>query len=161
MKPKDKVALIAGKVMADAKLAGELIEILKTGTDVEKGTCADVLKHVSKEKPEALAPFIGVIISYIDYKAPRVKWGVPECIGNMAQKFPKETEKAIPKLLENAKDESTVVRLCAAFALTQIARNNPRAGGKLAKVFAETVKKEKNNGVRNVYLKALKEFEKA
>jgi hypothetical protein len=50
---------------------------------------------------------------------------VPETLGNLAQKYPTEAEKAIPKVLVNTKDKSTVVRWCAAFALTEIAKSNP------------------------------------
>jgi len=102
------------------------LRILKTGSDVEKGTCADVMKHISKDKPEIVVSYIDEIIEYANYRAPRVKWGVHESIGNLSQKFPKEVEKAVPKLLLSTKDESTVVRWCAAFALSEIAKNNPR-----------------------------------
>lgn len=79
------------------------------------------MKHLSKGKPEIVAPYIDDMIDYINYKAPRVRWGVPETIGNLAQKYPTEVEKAIPNLLVNTKDKSTVVRWCAAFALTETA----------------------------------------
>jgi hypothetical protein len=159
-KPKELVAFLTESIRKDEKLFSQLIEILKTGSDVEKGTCADVMKHVSKDKPEIVVPYIDEIIAYIDYRAPRVKWGVPESIGNLAQKFPKEVEKAVPKLLVNTKDESTVVRWCAAFALSEIAKNNPRVRKELVPKIEGIVKNEKNNGVKNVYLKALKTISK-
>ena len=155
-KPKELVAFLTNKIKKDKKLFSQLIEVLKTGSDVEKGTCADVMKHVSKDKPEIVAAYVDDLIEYINYKVPRVKWGIPESIGNISQKFPKEVEKAIPKLLINSKDESTVVRWCAAFALSEIAKNNPKARKGLVPKIEEIVKKEKNNGVKNVYLKALK-----
>jgi HEAT repeat protein len=125
-KHKEKVALIAKKVGSDKKLVTQLFELLKTGTDVEKGTAAEVMKFVSKENPELMLPYIDVLIENIDYKAPRVKWGCPESLGNIAKKYPEKVEKAIPKLLENLKDKSTVVRWCAAFALTEIAKYNSK-----------------------------------
>ncbi|ODS38579.1 MAG: hypothetical protein A7315_12170 [Candidatus Altiarchaeales archaeon WOR_SM1_79] len=111
---------------------------------------------ISKDKPEMMAPYIGVLIEYIDYKAPRVKWGCPESLGNLAEKYPGEVEKAIPKLLENLKDKSTVVRWCAAYALTEIAKYNSGKQKELVSKFKSMVKTEQNNGVKNVYLKALK-----
>ncbi len=137
-----------------------MIEILKKGTDVEKGTCADVMKHVTKDKPEIAVPYLNEMIEYINYKASRVKWGIPESIGNMAQKFSQEVEKAVPKLFINTKEESIVVRWCAAFALTEIAKYNPKLQKELISQFNKILKKENNNGVRNVYLKALKIIEK-
>ena len=159
-KPKELVAFLTESIKKDEKLFSQLIEVLKTGSDVEKGTCADVMKHVSKDKPEIVVPYIDEIIAYIDYRAPRVKWGVPESIGNLAQKFPKEVEKAVPKLLVNTKDESTVVRWCAAFALSEIIKNNLSVREELVPKIEGIVKNEKNNGVKNVYLKALKTISK-
>lgn len=159
-KPKELVAFLTESIKKDENLFSQLIEVLKTGSDVEKGTCADVMKHVSKDKPEIVVPYIDEIIAYIDYRAPRVKWGVPESIGNLAQKFPKEVEKAVPDLLVNTKDESTVVRWCAAFALSEIIKNNPGVREELVPKIEGIVKSEKNNGVKNVYLKALKTINK-
>ena len=154
-KPKEKVSLLTEKAKENKKLFSQLIEILRTGSDVEKGTCADVMKHVSKDNPEIVAPYVDIMIEYINYKAPRVKWGIPESIGNLAQQYPKEVEKAVPKLWINAKDKSTVVRWCAAFALTEIAKNNPELQEELIPKFKNYVKQEKNNGIKNVYTKTL------
>ena len=159
-KPKEKVALLTERIKRDEELVIQLVELLKTGTDVEKGTCAEIMKFVSRDKPEIIAPYIDVLIDYIDYKAPRVKWGVPETIGNLAQKYPEKVEKAIPKLLINTKDKSTVVRWCAAFALTEIAKHNLKHQKDLVSKFNAMVKTEQNNGVKNVYCKALKILEK-
>ena len=159
-KHKEKVALLTEKIKHDKKLIAQLIELLRTGTDVEKGTCAEVTKFVSNDRPEIIVPYIDILIEYINYKAPRVKWGVPESIGNLAQRYPERVEKAIPKLLINTKDESTVVRWCAAFALTEIAKHNSKRRGELVSEFNATIKRGQNNGVKNVYLKALKTLEK-
>jgi len=159
-KPKELVTFLTESIEKDGKLFSQLIEILKSGSDVEKGTAADVMKHVSKNKPQIVAPYIDDIVDYINYKAPRVKWGVPEAIGNLAQKYPNQVKKAIPKLLKNTEDKSTVVRWCAAFALTEIAKNNPIARKELEPKIEELAKNENNNGVKNVYLKALKTIKK-
>jgi hypothetical protein len=159
-KPKELVAFLTESIEKDEKLFAQLIEILKSGSDVDKGTAADAMKHVSKNKPEMVAPYIDDLVEYINYKAPRVKWGVPETIGNLARKYPSEVEKAIPRLLVNTKDKSTVVRWCAAFALTEIAKGNPAIRKELGSKIEEIVQNEKNNGVKNVYLKALRVMNK-
>jgi hypothetical protein len=156
MKHKEKVALLTEKVVKSKKLIVDLIELLKTGSDVERGTSAEVLKFVSKEKPEIVISYLDTLIEYIDYKAPRVRWGVPESIGNLASAYPDSVDGAIPKLLGNTKDKSTVVRWCAAYALTEIAKHNPKTHKQLLSMFQEFIDNEKNNGVRNVYVKALK-----
>lgn len=158
-KPKEKVSLSAEKIINDSSLFKELMVIMETGTDVEKGTCADIMKHVTSEKPEIAEPYLDEIIKYINYKAPRVKWGVPEAIGKMARKYPQKAEKAIPFLLKNTienKENTTVIRWCAAYALSEIAKSSGNSG--LISEIEAIAEKEKNNGVRNVYLKALKEL---
>ena len=159
-KPKELVAFLTESIEKDEKLFAQLIEILKSGSDVDKGTAADVMKHVSKNKPDIVAPYIDDLIDFINYKASRVKWGVPETIGNLAQKYPSEVEKAIPRLLVKTKDKSAVVRWCAAFALTEIAKGNPAIRKELGSKIEEIVQNEKNNGVKNVYLKALRVMSK-
>jgi len=160
IKPKEKQQKLVEAVL-NGKIKGkELIEFFKSASDVNKGTCSDVMKHVTEKKPEILVPFIDDLLEYINYKAPRVKWGVPESIGNMAKKYPDKVEKAIPKLLQNTKDKSTVVRWCAAYALSEIAKYNSKKQKELKSIFLDIVKKEKNNGVKNVYMKTLKILQK-
>jgi hypothetical protein len=153
---KVKVSLMTARIVEDKKRFEELIDILKTGSDVDKGTCADVAKHVAKENPEILVHYIDTLIEYIDYKAPRVRWGIPESLGYVARQFPDLVEKAVPKLIINTKDESIVVRWCAAFALSEIAMHNMKVQKRLLTTIEEIAGKEKNNGVKNVYLKASK-----
>jgi hypothetical protein len=158
IKPKEKQVKLVEAVCNGKINNKEFIEFFKSASDVDKGTCADVMKHVSEQKPEILAPYIEVLVEYINYPLPRVKWGVPESIGNMAKKYPDKVEKAIPKLLLNTKDESTVVRWCAAYALAEIAQYNTKKQKELISFFSEIVKKEKNDGVKNIYLKTLKKL---
>lgn len=89
-----------------------------------------------------------------------MRWGCPESIGNLAPKYPHEVEKAIPKLLGNLNDGSTVVRWCAAFALAEIAKYNLEKQKELTGIFLGLITIEQNNGVRNVYVKALKDIER-
>lgn len=155
-KPKELVTFLTKSVKEDKTLFAQLVDCLKNGSDVEKGMCADVMKNVTKYEPEIAIPYIDEIIEYVNCKVPRVKWGVPESIGNIAQKFPDNVEKAIPKLLINTEDKSTVVRWCAAFAISEIVKNNPKIRKELNSKIEVIVKNESNNGVKNVYLKALK-----
>lgn len=157
-KHKEKVTSITKEVLKDKDLVKELFGLLENGSKVERGTAAEVMKFVSQEKPELFKSHIDTLVEYIDYDAPRVKWGVPETLGHLAKKYPAEVEKAIPKLMENAKDKSTVIRWCAAFALGEIAKHSKKVQKDLVMKFQKIVKLEKNNGVKNVYVKALKEI---
>jgi hypothetical protein len=160
LKPKEKVSALVKAVGQKEVSAKEFIDFFKEASNVEKGTCADVMKHVSKYTPEILGPYIHDLIEYINYDLPRVKWGVPEAIGNLSEKYPQEVEEAIPKLLKNVKEDSTVIRWCAAYALTEIVKNNPKTRKQLIPLFEEISKTKQNNGVKNVYQKVLKLLDK-
>jgi hypothetical protein len=158
-KPKEIVSFSAAMILQNPKLFDELMTIFRTGSDVDKGTCADIIKHVTAGKPEIAEPFIDELIGFINYRAPRVKWGVPESIGNIAKKYPQKVEKAIPFLLKNTlvnKDNSTVIRWCAAYALSEIAKASRDKD--LIEKIKDISGKETNNGVKNVYLKAVKQI---
>jgi len=159
IRPKEKQTKLVESVSKKNITADKLILFFKSASDVGKGTCADVMKHVSIESPEILVPYIDTLIEYINYKAPRVKWGISEAIGNLAKKYPEKVEKAIPNLLTNTtenKINTTVVKWCAAYALTEIAKNNPTTREQLLPIFLKITKTESNIGVKNVYAKALK-----
>jgi hypothetical protein len=159
-KHKEKVTKITEEINNNNELFKELIELFRTGNDVIKGTCAEVMKFVSQKAPQLFLPYLDELIEYINYKAPRVKWGIPESIGHLAKTYPDKVAKAVPKLLENTKNKSTVVRWCAAFGLSGIAKHNLKLQDELVNKFKEITEIEQNNGVKNVYLKALKHIEK-
>ena len=163
IKPKEKQTKLVEAVCQKKISAKEFIAFFESASDVDKGTCADVMKHVSSVCPEILAPSIDTLIEYINYKAPRVKWGVPEAIGNLAKYYPEKVVKAIPGLLQNTTEKkinTTVIKWCAAYALAEIAKNNPKTREQLLPVFSKIIEREKNNGVRNVYVKAQKAIDK-
>lgn len=163
IKPKEKQSKLVEAVVTGKIPAEGFIAFFESAKDVDKGTCADVMKHVSEQKPALLAPFIDNLMKYINYELPRVKWGVPEAIGNMAKYYPDQVAKAIPYILKNTTDDkinATVIKWCAAFALSEIAKHNPKTRKQLLPIFEKIIKSEKNNGVKNVYVKALKIIEK-
>ena len=96
------------------------------------------------------------MIGQISADAPRVKWEASETVGRVSGEFPDLVTSAIPVLIENTRHEGTVVRWSTAFALTEIARNNPGSRSELIPLFEELVAGETQNGVRKLYEKALK-----
>lgn len=164
IKPKEKqTRLVEALVIKEIPMA-EFIAFFTTAADVDKGTLADVMKHVSAKCPDLFFPYIDTLIGYVNYKAPRVKWGVPESIGNMAGKYPNEVAKAIPFLLRNITDEknnTTVIKWCSAFALTEIAKFHKESRKQLMPVFEKRIAEEVNNGVKNLYVKAKKTIERS
>ena len=67
IKPKEKQQKLVETVL-NGKIKGkDLIEFFKSSSDINKGTCSDVMKHVSEQKPEILAHFINDLFQYIYY----------------------------------------------------------------------------------------------
>ena len=157
-KPKEKIDEVINAIVSGSIQIDEFIEFFRSCSNVDKGNCADVLKRVSEKDPDKLHKYIGTIISYINYDAPRVKWGIQEAIGNLAEKYPEELDEAIPLLLKNtidSKKNTTVVRWCAAYGITGIYKNNKKVRKDLRKEIEDILRKETNNGVRKVYLNVI------
>ena len=159
IKTKEKQLKLVEVVLSNRIPIGELIAFFEAASDVNKGTCADAMKHISAAKPVILEPYIHILIRYINYPAPRVKWGIPEAIGNMAKEYPKQAAVAIPYLLVNTSDNkmnTAVIKWCAAFALGEIAKYNSETRIYLLPIFNNLINNEQNTGVKNVYRKAIK-----
>lgn len=159
VKPKEKQALLVEAVVSGTVPVKEFIAFFESAKNTDKGSCADAMKHISAQKPALLAPYIELLSKYINHPLPRVKWGVQEAIGKLAKDYPEKAAKAIPNLLKNTteeKENTTVVKWCAAYALAEIAKHNPKVRKQLLPLFDAILAAEKNNGVKNVYLKAIK-----
>jgi hypothetical protein len=159
-KPKEKMNLLVEEIKSDPALINDIINMFGSIKDPEKGTYLSVLNIIAKEEPKVIEPYINWVIDKIDYKAPRVKWESSEIIGNIAKTYPDKVVAAIPRLLTNTKYEGTVVKWSAAFGLTEIAKANPKTHKEIIPFFEDRVENEKENGVRNIYLKALKAITK-
>jgi hypothetical protein len=162
MKPKEKQAALVEAVCGGAITNAEFMVFFISASYVDKGSLADAMKHIAERDPVILAPYIGTLVPYINHKAPRVKWGVSEAIGNCAGKYPDETAAAIPYLMRNTVENeinTTVVRWCAAFCLSEITLHCIKARKDLVPEIKKLAGKEKNNGVRNLYLKVLQNIQ--
>lgn len=160
LKPKEKITLLADEIKKDKKFVDEIVSYFKSAPAGDQGHLIESLEYASQDNPELVAPHLDFVICHLEDKAPRVKWECARIIANLALKFSDKTEKAIPALLKNTKDKGTVVRWSVAFALGEIAKSNSNIQKTLLPKMKELVKKETNNGVKNVYLKALKVLEK-
>lgn len=154
-KPKELNAFIARLILEKKPSTSDLAEAISSGNDVERGTCIEALEYATQTNPEIAKPYIEEIVKCLGNKAPRVKWEAARVIGNIAKVIPKEAEKALDGLLKNTKDKGTVVRWSTAFALGEILRYQTDKAGLLSKINT-IVDKEQNNGVKNVYLRAIK-----
>ena len=160
IKPKEKITHLANEIKKDKKFVGEIVKHFASAPVGDQGHLIESLEYASQDNPELVAPHLDFVICHLEDKAPRVKWECARIIANLALKFSDKTEKAIPALLKNTKDKGTVVRWSVAFALGEIAKSNSNAERILLPKMKELIKKETNNGVKNVYFKALKVLEK-
>lgn len=159
MKPKEKVLHLAD-TLKNGNYLNDLLSYYKQAKDPAKGTCLSALTELTKENPEFVKDCLDFIIEQISYKAPRVKWEASEIIAYASRLYPEKVVKAIPRLMENSIEDGTVIRWSAAFALTEIAKNNPATQKELIPYIEEMIETEKENGVRNVYVKAMKSLKK-
>jgi len=155
-KPKALNERLFSRVGKDRRLVADIFKALDAGNDKEKGACLEVLEAVTLEHPDWCADRLPTIIKFIGHQSPRVKWESSRVVANMAPMFPEEAAEAIPMLLTNTGDKGTVVRWSAAFALGEIMKHNEKEKRSLLARIDAILKKETNNGVRNVYLKAMK-----
>lgn len=156
-KPKKIVELLADALKNNEKTVYELIQYFENGTKAEKGNCMEAIEYVTKENPEFAKDILDFVIAHVNDKAPRVKWEACRIIGNVAKRFPDKVKEAVPKLLANTQDKGTVVRWSAAFALTEIAKSSMEMQREFVPQFRKILEKEDNKGVRNIYLKYLKD----
>ena len=159
-KPKEKTAELVEAVVRKEIPTREFLDFFRNASKTERGPCADAMKHISEKSPELLAPLIDELIPCITDPLPRVKWGVQEAIGNLSGRYPQDAARAVPKLLLNTEDPSTVVRWCAAYALSEIAKHNATIRKTLVPKIENILKREENNGVRMVFVKTLKAINK-
>jgi hypothetical protein len=90
-KPKEKQTALV-EAVCNGKIKGdEFMEFFTAASYVDKGTCADAMKHIAERNPELFEPYIDRLVPYINHKAPRVKWGIQEAMGNVAGKYPDQT----------------------------------------------------------------------
>ncbi len=154
--PKSLAESISLALLQDPHLLDELAVSLEEGDKVEKGILMEAVEFATKTTPSLVNSQIDLIARYLDDPAPKVKWEAARIMANVASIFPIKITGAIPQLLLNTKDPGTVVRWSAAYALCEIAKHNLKVRPELMNHFNHIIKTERNSGVRNVYIRAVK-----
>lgn len=75
LKPREKQTRPVESLCSGTIEGGELVDFFPAASDVDKGTCAGAMKHVSGRRPEIPAPHVGRLIEYIDHRPPRSEAG--------------------------------------------------------------------------------------
>lgn len=159
-KSKELITFVSKLILEKKPSSKDFSEALNAGNDSERGTIVESLEFATQTKPDIVKLYLPEVIKSLSDKAPRVKWEAARVIGNIAAKLPEEAAKTVDNLLINTKDKGTVVRWSVAFALGEIAKTNSKLQKNLVNEINNLLKRENNNGVKNVYLKALKVIDK-
>jgi len=162
MPPKEKVLLLVKQIKGRSDFLTEMADYCRSAADADKAVCLAAVNHIVKDDPKFVQNHLDFIISQLDGKSAQVKLEAGEIIASAAKASPDQVAKAIPRLMEITKDEASIVRWGAAYALTEIAKSSdPKTIKQLLRFFKTEAKKEKLSSVRNLYLEALTALGKA
>lgn len=81
-------------------------------------------------------------------------------VGNMASIYPNEVRDCIPALLDNTKNDGTVVRWGSAYALSRIIVLEDYLNTDLYETLIAICESESDNGVKSQYLKAFRKVKR-
>jgi len=158
IKPKEKEQQIIQLLNSGAIDKMSLLEFFNNTTDSGRGYCMAVITAMTKADKQFAIDILDFVMAQLEHKAGRVKWEAAEIIGLSAAGAPGKCVAAVGPLLKNTESEGTVARWSAAFALTEIALNNPAIREQLLPVFEKIVQSDESNGVKKIYQKALKQL---
>ena len=157
IKPKDKTVMIANAVLDGDLSIKDIIDLTSSFKDPAKATCMEAFEYATNKNPEvANIELFGFAENNLSSKAPRLKWESAKVIGNIAHLYSDSLETAIPSLLENAKDDGTVVRWSAAYALTQIFLLPKYSNDEFRCILQDICESEEKASIKKIYVKVLK-----
>ena len=134
----------------------EEIKVVATD-DKGIGIILEAMEAVSRNNPEvASIDWLNYACVHILSNANTVKREASRIVGNIGGLFPDDLAEAIQNLLDNTKDESTVVRWGSAYALGRIILIPQYANSNLFELLTVLAEQETENGVKNQYLNGLK-----
>lgn len=121
----------------------------------------EAIEEVSRSKEFTLdADYLDLAEKYILSSDNSCKREASRIVGNLANKFPTKLDNAIAALLQNTKNDGTVIRWASAYALSRIIILPQYAKSPLFEQISDLCAKENESGVKNQYIKALKKAEK-
>jgi hypothetical protein len=158
-KGKEKTETISQWLLGGSLPVDELLAFAENLKDADKATCIEALEYATKQQPAIADETVLIFVTKtLVEKAPRIKWESAKVIGNIAHLFPAKLDKAINNLLLNASHQGTVVRWASAYALGEILKLKTKQHKILLPAIEAMVSGEENNGVKKIYLAALKKL---
>lgn len=160
-KAKEKVETISKWLLDGSLPTDELIVFAEQTKDSEKGSCIEAIEFATRQNVNIADENVLAFVSKtLTETAPRVKWESAKVVGNIAKLFPAKLTKPICHLLTNAKDNGTVVRWAAAFALGEILKLKTKHNKDLLPMLEKICNEEQNNAIKKKYLDAIRKAKK-
>jgi hypothetical protein len=157
IKGKAKVEAIAKLILEGETGIADVIKAAGASKDPNKANCIEAIELATKDEPGlASVECLKFVTEALLDKTPRIKWESAKVVGNIAHLYPAKLDQAIGNLLNNSEFPGTVVRWSAAFALGEIVKLKSKRNKELIPAIEAIVEREQNNGVRKMYLAALK-----
>jgi len=157
IKPIAKRTEISEAIRIGAISIREIKSLSEILDDKKLALIFEAMESVTAMNPElAYLDWLLFTQEFITSESNSLKREASRIAGNIAFRFPDDLEVAIRKLLENAGNESTVVRWSSAYALGRIIAIPKYAESELFDVVSDLYEREKDNGIRNRYLSGLK-----
>ena len=147
-------------------VTGLLSEEFTVGTlpqlnDVQTGIALEAMEEISQKEATIINEnWLKFAEKYIDSGNNTLKREAARVTGNIAHIFSEKLEGIIPKLLQNAENESTVIRWSSGYSLGRIIQIPKFAKSDLFDILSKIAENEQDNGVKNQYLNGLKKASK-
>lgn len=159
IKSKAKVAKIGNWLLEETLPIDELLAFTEKHSKATKASCIEAMEYATKKNPKlADETVLQFVTSALNDNEPRIKWESAKVIGNIAKLYPENLSSPISNLLKNTSFDGAVVRWATAFALGEILKLKTIHNNTLIKEIESLLEIEKDNGVKNKYLKALKKI---
>jgi len=157
LKPKERTEAIAEAFLNGSMTVSDMTSAVVGAKDPVKATLMEAFEYATSKKPEiATMELFSFASNHLSAKAPRLKWESAKVVGNIAHLYPDLLDAPIASLLENTKDNGTVVRWSAAYALSAIIRLNGYANDEFRSKLERICEAEEKNSIKKIYVKALK-----
>lgn len=121
----------------------------------------EAMEAVTGKNPEvADLDWLKFVQEFITSKSNNLKREASRIVGNIAHLFPDDLDTAIHSLLENTKNDGTVIRWGSAYALARIIKIPQYANSELYDTLTDLSEQEQESGVKNQFLGGLKKAKK-
>jgi xylose isomerase len=147
------------KLIVSALLSEDLtIASLPPLNDKQTGIVLEAMEEISQKEVAIIdESWLKFADNNVNSENNTLKREAARVTGNIAHKFPDKLENIIPKLLQNSENESTVIRWSSGYSLGRIVQIPKFANSDLFEMLSIIAENEQESGVKNQYLKGLKQ----